>query len=109
MDNLPTSLLLIIINPYFIMMVIWAWNLHPLGQEFLVDSLSGSTIYMAYYTIAHLLHNQDMYGRTNTGSPVALDQLTDEVWDFIFCDGPYPTASDIPSSILKKMKHESKY
>lgn len=43
--------------------------------------------------------------------------MTDEVWDFIFCEGPYPKSSDIPliidgdysSSILTKMKQEFEY
>lgn len=30
----------------------------PWDQQFLVESLSDSTIYMAYYTIAHLLHGE---------------------------------------------------
>lgn len=28
----------------------------PFAKQFLVESLSDSTIYMSYYTIAHLLH-----------------------------------------------------
>jgi leucyl-tRNA synthetase len=28
----------------------------PVDPQFLVESLSDSTIYMAYYTISHLLH-----------------------------------------------------
>ncbi|EXB62441.1 Leucine--tRNA ligase [Morus notabilis] len=79
----------------------------PWDEQFLVESLSDSTIYMAYYTIAHLLHNEDMYGTSR--SPIAPDQMTDEVWDFIFCGGPYPNSSDIPSSILNKMKQEFEY
>ena len=57
----------------------------PWDEEFLVDSLSDSTIYMAYYTIAHLLHNEDMYG--SSGSPISPKQMTDDVWDFIFFGG----------------------
>ncbi|GMN39074.1 hypothetical protein TIFTF001_008312 [Ficus carica] len=49
----------------------------PRDEQFLVKSLSDSTLYMAYYTIAHLLHNEDMYGTSR--SPVAPDQLTDEM------------------------------
>lgn len=30
----------------------------PFDQNVLVESLSDSTIYMAYYTIAHLLHGE---------------------------------------------------
>lgn len=30
----------------------------PFAEQFVVESLSDSTIYMAYYTIAHLLHGK---------------------------------------------------
>ncbi|GLU20675.1 hypothetical protein SLE2022_368630 [Rubroshorea leprosula] len=79
----------------------------PWDEEFLVESLSDSTIYMAYYTVAHILQNGDMYGRrTNAVKPA---QMTDEVWDFLFSRGPYPKSSDIHSSILNKMKQEFEY
>ncbi|XP_061981891.1 leucine--tRNA ligase, cytoplasmic-like [Populus nigra] len=80
----------------------------PWDPEFLVESLSDSTIYMAYYTVAHLLHNEDMYG-TNKAHPVKPEEMTDDVWNFIFCDGPYPTSSKIDSSVLDKMKKEFEY
>ncbi|KAM2669375.1 hypothetical protein EV2_020853 [Malus domestica] len=79
----------------------------PWDEEFLVESLSDSTIYMAYYTIAHFLHNGDMYGSSK--SAIKPEQMTDEVWEYIFCDGPYPESSDISSSILNKMKQEFEY
>ncbi|KAJ4717550.1 leucine--tRNA ligase, cytoplasmic-like [Melia azedarach] len=79
----------------------------PWDPQFLVESLSDSTIYMAYYTVAHLLHNGDMFGGT-TG-PIEPGQMTDEVWDFLFCGGPYPESSKISSSILNKMKQEFEY
>uniref|UniRef100_A0A5B6YLT3 leucine--tRNA ligase n=1 Tax=Davidia involucrata TaxID=16924 RepID=A0A5B6YLT3_DAVIN len=79
----------------------------PWDEQFLVESLSDSTLYMAYYTIAHLLHNGDMYGSST--SQVKPEQMSDEVWDFVFCDGPYPKSADISSSILNKMKQEFEY
>lgn len=79
----------------------------PWDEQFLVESLSDSTIYMAYYTVAHLLHDGDMYGCST--SPVHPSQMTDEVWDFIICGGPYPKSSTIPSPILGKMKQEFEY
>lgn len=36
----------------------------PWDPQFLIESLSDSTIYMAYYTVAHLLQNGDMYGQS---------------------------------------------
>ncbi|KAK6915892.1 Aminoacyl-tRNA synthetase, class Ia [Dillenia turbinata] len=79
----------------------------PWDEEFLVESLSDSTIYMAYYTIAHLLQNGDMYGADT--SLVKPQQMTDEVWDYLFCGGPFPNKSDIPPSHLNKMKQEFEY
>lgn len=79
----------------------------PWDEEFLVESLSNSTIYMAYYTVCHLLQRGDIYG-TDT-SVVKPEQLTDEVWDFLFCGGPYPSNSDIPSDLLYKMEEEFEY
>ncbi|KAK6945521.1 Methionyl/Valyl/Leucyl/Isoleucyl-tRNA synthetase, anticodon-binding [Dillenia turbinata] len=79
----------------------------PWDEEFLVESLSDSTIYMAYYTIAHLLQNGDMYGADT--SLVNPQQMTDEVWDFLFTGGPFPDKSDIPPSLLNKMKQEFEY
>src|SRR5271167_673808 len=34
----------------------------PWDPQYLVESLSDSTIYMAYYTIAHMLH-KDIFGK----------------------------------------------
>ncbi|KAM0883145.1 hypothetical protein ACQ4PT_031832 [Festuca glaucescens] len=78
----------------------------PWDEQFLVESLSDSTLYMAYYTIAHLLQNGDMYGKEI--SYVRPEQMTDEVWDYVFCDGPEPK-SDIPPALLSKMKQEFQY
>jgi len=79
----------------------------PWDEQFLVESLSDSTIYMAYYTVAHHLQNGDMYGSSQ--SAIKPQQLTDDVWDYIFCDGPYPKSTDISSSLLDKMKREFEY
>lgn len=35
----------------------------PWDPVYLIESLSDSTIYMAYYTVAHLLHQGDIFGR----------------------------------------------
>lgn len=35
----------------------------PWDPQYLVESLSDSTIYMAFYTVAHLLQQGDMYGQ----------------------------------------------
>ncbi|GLJ16023.1 hypothetical protein SUGI_0265820 [Cryptomeria japonica] len=78
----------------------------PWDEQFLVESLSDSTLYMAYYTVSHLLQNGDMYGKTD--SVIKAEQMTDEVWDYIFREGPFPQ-SEIPSDLLKCMKKEFEY
>lgn len=42
----------------------------PWDEEFLVESLSDSTIYMAYYTVAHFLQKGDMYGNDHSSGPM---------------------------------------
>ncbi|KAF7070353.1 hypothetical protein CFC21_075876 [Triticum aestivum] len=78
----------------------------PWDEQFLVESLSDSTLYMAYYTVAHYLQNGNMYGKEI--SSIIPEQMTDEVWDYVFCDGPAPK-SDIPCALLCKMKQEFEY
>ncbi|OBT58369.1 leucyl-tRNA synthetase [Pseudogymnoascus sp. 24MN13] len=56
----------------------------PWDPQFIVESLSDSTIYMAYYTVAHLLHG-DIFGKTpGLLKDLKPEQMTDEVWDYIF-------------------------
>lgn len=43
----------------------------PWDPEFLIESLSDSTIYMAYYTVAHILQAGDMFGDTHGAVPPA--------------------------------------
>lgn len=56
----------------------------PWDPKFLVESLSDSTIYMSYYTISHLLHS-DIFGTQKGILDVKAEQMTDEVWDYVFC------------------------
>ncbi|KAH9442430.1 hypothetical protein Pst134EB_028682 [Puccinia striiformis f. sp. tritici] len=56
----------------------------PWDPEFLVESLSDSTVYMAYYTVSHLLHGGDIFGKTVGPLGITASQMTDEVWDYIF-------------------------
>ncbi len=82
----------------------------PWDEQWVIESLSDSTIYMAYYTIAHILQGVDNLDGSG-GSPrsVAPEQLTDSVFDYIFRDGGVPTDSDIDKAVLEDMKKEFKY
>lgn len=57
----------------------------PWDEQFLIESLSDSTIYMAYYTIAHLLQG-DLFGEKVGPLGISAEQLTPEVYDYIFCE-----------------------
>ena len=52
----------------------------PWDPEFLVESLSDSTIYMAYYTVAHLLQGGDPYSQTGACWMWAGQQLVAPAW-----------------------------
>ena len=77
----------------------------PWDTQFVIESLSDSTIYMAYYTIAHFLQN-GVFDGSEVGV-IAPEQLTDAVWDYIFMtDKPYPEGCGIPQDYLDKLKAE---
>lgn len=84
----------------------------PWDHEFMVESLSDSTIYMAYYTIAHYLHS-DVFGQTQGLANVSAEQMTDDVWDYVFARGDISKealeACKIPQTTLDKMRREFEY
>jgi leucyl-tRNA synthetase len=81
----------------------------PWDTQYLVESLSDSTIYMAYYTIAHLLQGGSLDGRVVGPLGITPDQMTDSVWEYILRDGPYPDTSTIEPAKLDQLKGEFAY
>ncbi|CAD7704718.1 unnamed protein product [Ostreobium quekettii] len=79
----------------------------PWDPEYLVESLSDSTIYMAYYTVAHLLQKGNLYGSDHSG--ISPDHLTDEIWDYILLGADMPADSQIPEDTLKQLRNEFEY
>ncbi|HLC81319.1 MAG TPA: leucine--tRNA ligase [Candidatus Nanoarchaeia archaeon] len=67
----------------------------PWDEKWLIESLSDSTIYMAYYTIAHLVKNID------------LKKVDDELFDYVFLGKK--TKPKIELSLAKKMRDEFNY
>jgi leucyl-tRNA synthetase len=61
----------------------------------IIDSLSDSTIYMAYYTVAHLLHK------------IPHSELNDSFWNSVFLDHPIELTSY--SDVIAEMKTEFNY
>ena len=81
----------------------------PWDPQWLIESLSDSTIYMAYYTVAHLLQGGTLDGSKPGSGNISPEQLTDEVWSYILLSGPYPTESSIPKETLEKCRQEFEY
>ncbi|KAH8687396.1 hypothetical protein BGZ60DRAFT_475400 [Tricladium varicosporioides] len=84
----------------------------PWDPQFLVESLSDSTIYMAYYTISHYLH-KDIFGKTPGLAGARPEQMTDEVWDYVFArrelDDGILKGSGISKEALASMRREFEY
>ena len=81
----------------------------PWDPDFLVESLSDSTIYMAYYAVAHILQGGDMYGRSSD-VPIKPADLTDSVFDAIFLDTPLPaSAPPALASVVARCASEFDY
>eukprot|EP00741_Cyanophora_paradoxa_P024473 tig00022075_g23630.t1 len=79
----------------------------PWDKQYLIDSLSDSTIYMAFYTFAHLLQGGVVDGSAPGPLNIRAEQLTHKVWDHILLDAPYPKGeTEIPEAALAKMKKE---
>jgi len=81
----------------------------PWDQSQLVESLSDSTIYMAYYTFAHLLH-KDIFGKEKGPANIAPEEMTDEIWDWLFCrTEDIPESTTIKTETLHAMRREFEY
>jgi leucyl-tRNA synthetase len=75
----------------------------PWGKGWIVETLSDSTIYMAFYTINKYIRE---YG-------IKPEALTREVFDYVFYGkgetAPICQSSDIPADILESMREEFLY
>ena len=80
----------------------------PWDETWLIESLSDSTIYNAYYTVAHLLQG-DLNGSVPGLLKIKPEEVTPDVWDYIFFnDAPKPKSS-ISDEKLSKLRHEFRY
>lgn len=90
-------------------------TLVPFDERFVIESLSDSTIYMAYYTIAHLLQgrkdSKDYTGDGGKHSRLGIkpEQLVPEVFDYIFLSKGYPPDCGIEQAKLDKLRESFEY
>ncbi|NPA75204.1 MAG: leucine--tRNA ligase [Euryarchaeota archaeon] len=75
----------------------------PWNKEWIIESLSDSTIYMAFYTVAHIIR----------GSNIKPEQLTEALFDYVFLGiGTLEEVSEetgIPIDVIEKMRSEFTY
>lgn len=82
----------------------------PWDEQWLIESLSDSTIYMAYYTVAHLLQGNTFRGDKPNALGIKAEQMTPEVWDYIFFKNtPYPSNCKIKKESLDLMRREFEF
>lgn len=81
----------------------------PWDQQYLIESLSDSTIYMAFYTVVHLLQGGVVDGSKMGPANIKPEQMTPEVWDYIFYKNSAFPKTEIPKSTLDKLKREFQY
>ncbi|XP_045407079.1 leucine--tRNA ligase, cytoplasmic isoform X2 [Lemur catta] len=81
----------------------------PWDEQWLIESLSDSTIYMAFYTVAHLLQGGDLRGQVESPLGIRPQQMTKEVWDYVFFkEAPFPK-TQIPKEKLDQLKQEFEF
>lgn len=82
----------------------------PWDDQFVIESLSDSTIYMAYYTIAHYFHGyNNLSGTALSPSNIRPEDVTDAVFDYIFLRKEYPAGCAISETLLSEMRDEFEY
>lgn len=80
----------------------------PADPQFLIESLSDSTIYMAYYTVSNLLHS-DLYGAQPGKLGVDAKDITDADWEYVFLNQPRHPESKLPEELLSEMRKSFAY
>eukprot|EP01137_Pigoraptor_chileana_P025712 Opistho-2@95566 len=81
----------------------------PWDEKYLIESLSDSTIYMAYYTITHLLQGSALDGSTGGPLGIRAEDMSNAAWNYVFCKGAYDASIAIPQQSLDKMRAEFDY
>ncbi len=80
----------------------------PWDDQFLVESLSDSTIYMAYYTVAHILHSSIDGAEQGEGS-IAPEAMTNAVWDAVLLGEFDGLDGTVPRETVEAMHREFTY
>jgi leucyl-tRNA synthetase len=50
-----------------------------------------------------------VYGSSLGPANITPEQMTDEIWDYVLCDGPFPDPSPVSREQVDQLKHEYNY
>jgi len=80
----------------------------PWDESWLIESLSDSTIYNAYYTVAHLLQGGDFRGVRDGSNALKIkpEDMTEDGWDYVFLGKPYKKGCPVAKDKLDVMRRE---
>ncbi|XP_065358523.1 leucine--tRNA ligase, cytoplasmic [Calliphora vicina] len=82
----------------------------PWDEQWLIESLSDSTIYMAFYTVVHLLQGGSFRGEKPSPLGIKAEDMTSEVWDYVFFkETPYPKSTKVKQATLDVLRREFEY
>lgn len=74
----------------------------PFDKQYVIESLSDSTIYFAFYTVAHYLQG-NLDGSELGILGIRHEDITLDFWDYIFLGKEY-TSKKIPQYKLDKLR-----
>lgn len=80
----------------------------PWDRQYLIESLSDSTAYMAYYTVAHFLQG-DLEGKKPGSLGIKVEDIKHSDWNFIFLGKERDPESKIPLEKLQQMRESFEY
>ena len=83
----------------------------PWDAQWLIESLSDSTVYMAYYTVAHWLQPDTLDASRAGPLGITAEQMTPDVWDYVFArvDAHDPATMPVEKQKLDTLRHEFLY
>lgn len=81
----------------------------PWDEKWLIESLSDSTIYMAFYTVAHLLQGgiNNLDGHEPGPAGIPPQAMSDTLWDYVLLgEGNPENINGVEVGVLQKMRQE---
>eukprot|EP00753_Platysulcus_tardus_P001278 PLAT11235.1.p1 GENE.PLAT11235.1~~PLAT11235.1.p1 ORF type:complete len:1131 (+),score=576.76 PLAT11235.1:102-3395(+) len=81
----------------------------PWDEQFVIESLSDSTIYMAYYTISHLLQGGVLDGSEVGPAGIAAADVDDAMFDAVFLGKDLPEGHALSADMLEQMRASFNY